>query len=276
MYPELFTFSIFGQNVVIMAYSFFYILASIFVIIASYFSARHNNFSVRQTFCLLGGGAVAGLLGARLLHFIFNPSMYDSGSSLHLFDLQMHGFTIVGGLIFAVMVGWVIGKLCNIDIWKFGDVTIPFVAFGIAIARVGCFLNGCCFGQVTHAPWGVRFPTLSFAHQYQIMHGLSNIFVVLPVHPTQIYELIYAVLGGVIVIFINKKNIFAGAGILFIGMWFSIFRIVNMYFRQLLESLTLSVVQYTTIYILIFIGSLLIFIYKYNQINKNNILVTTK
>ncbi len=76
MHPELFTFSIFGQNVVIMAYGFFYILVSIFVIIASYFSARHNNFFVRQTFCLLGGGAVAGLLGARLLHFVFNPSIY--------------------------------------------------------------------------------------------------------------------------------------------------------------------------------------------------------
>ncbi len=276
MHPELFIFSIFGQNIVIMAYSFFYMFAIVFVIITSYFSARHNNFSVHQTLCLLGGGAVAGLLGARLLHFIFNPSMYGSSGSLHLFDLQMHGFTIVGGLIFAVMVGWVIGKLSNINIWKFGDATIPFVAFGIAIARVGCFLNGCCFGHVTHVPWGVQFPILSFAHQYQIVHGFSNIFVVLPVHPTQIYELIYAVLGGAIVIFINKKNIFVGAGILFFGMWFSIFRIVNMYFRQLPESLTLSVRQYTSIYILIFIGSLLIFIYKYNQINKNNILTTMK
>ncbi len=78
-------------------------------------------------------------------------------------------------------------------------------------------------------------------------------------HPTQIYELIYAILGGVVVIFINKKNIFTEIGVLFFGMWFSVFRIINMYFRQLPKSLILSTWQYTIIYILIFIGCFLVF-----------------
>jgi len=265
MYPELFTLHFANKTFIIMSYSFFYSLAVIFVVSGSFWIARKNKFTFKQIFFLLSTLVVSGFIGARLLHFIFNPEMYANGN-LQLFDLHMRGFTIVGGLLFSIITGFIIGKVYQINIWRFGDITIPFVAGGIGIARMGCFLNGCCYGHITKMPWGVKFPILSLAHQYQISHGLSNIFVVLRVHPTQIYEMLYAGIGGIIVILINRKKVFDGAGILFFGMWFSLFRILNTYFRQLPESLILSETQYTIIYLIIFTGCLSIFLYKYKKI----------
>lgn len=252
MHSEFFVFNVFNREIIMMSYSFFYGLAVVFVVVTSYFNIRQYNFTNKQIVYLFVPIILGGFVGARFLHFVFNYSLYLEGE-LDFFDLHMRGFTIIGGLIFAMLTGFGMGKVYKVNMWKFGDVTIPFVAFGIGIARIGCFLNGCCFGHVTNMPWGVKFPILSFAHQYQITNGLSNIFIVLKVHPAQLYELVYVVVGGVIVILINRKRIFDGAGILFFGVWFSLFRLMNMYFRVLPDSLKISIFQYSLLYVFIFL-----------------------
>ena len=51
----------------------------------------------------------------------------------------------------------------------------PSAALGHMFGRLGCFMNGCCYGKACSLPWAVHFP---FDHE---THGLG-------VHPTQIYE----------------------------------------------------------------------------------------
>ena len=46
----------------------------------------------------------------------------------------------------------------RLPLGRFADGFAPVVGIGIAIARVGCFLHGCCFGTFCSWPWGVRFP----------------------------------------------------------------------------------------------------------------------
>jgi phosphatidylglycerol:prolipoprotein diacylglycerol transferase len=62
--------------------------------------------------------------------------------------------------------------------WTVADALTPSFALGTMFGRIGCFLNGCCYGRPTHLPWGVVFPPDSFA-------GLE--FGNTPVHPSQIY-----------------------------------------------------------------------------------------
>ena len=64
-------------------------------------------------------------------------------------------------------------KWKGLSFWKCADLLAPSVAIGYAITRIGCFLNGCCYGAPTSLPWGVRF------HE----HG----FLTPPSHPTQLY-----------------------------------------------------------------------------------------
>jgi len=270
MHPELFSLHLFGNNMIITSYSFFYMLAVIFVIVGSYISVVKNGFSHRKTFCMLFFVTLAGFVGARLLHWMLNPTLYANGQ-LHILSLHMSGFTIVGGLIFAIVAGIIVGKVCSVNVWRFGDIIVPYLGLGVAIARIGCFLNGCCFGHVTSLPWGIKFPLLSYAHQYQITHGIGNIFAVARVHPTQIYEMIAVIVGSLIAIVINHKKIFDGAAILFFGMWFSSFRLINMFFRQMPDSLMLSQNKYIVVYFGIFVLCLIIFLYQLRRQKTGNI-----
>ena len=52
------------------------------------------------------------------------------------------------------------------------------MALGIGLGRIGCFLNGCCFGLPSHAPWAVKFPPGSYS---------NFVFPSEPLHPAQLY-----------------------------------------------------------------------------------------
>ena len=84
------------------------------------------------------------------------------------------------------------------------------VALGIATARFGCFLTGCCFGSVTNLPWGVNYTAGSPAHWVHRHSGLitRDAIASMPVHPTQLYEAV-----GVLLIygFLQARNRKGGA-----------------------------------------------------------------
>lgn len=70
------------------------------------------------------------------------------------------------------------------------DAAATVIPVGIFFGRIGCFLGGCCFGTVTHGPFGIVFPAFSAASEKQFRDGLlaSKGLASLPVHPTQLYE----------------------------------------------------------------------------------------
>jgi phosphatidylglycerol:prolipoprotein diacylglycerol transferase len=231
MHPELFVVHWGNFIWVIRAYSFFYFLGILLVLGGTFWLARKRGFERNKLIIFLSSVLVSGFAGARILHFLTNRSAYASGE-YNLFSLSMEGFAISGGIMAALLVGWFVSKKIKLDVWKLGDTSVVFLGLGIAMARIGCFLNGCCFGKVTNLPLGVRFPELSQAHQYQLAHGMGNFFGANPVHPTQIYEALAAIMGSFLAVyFIRKKSISSGVAILSFGLWFSFFRLVNMRLR---------------------------------------------
>ncbi|MEO6810479.1 MAG: prolipoprotein diacylglyceryl transferase [Isosphaeraceae bacterium] len=70
------------------------------------------------------------------------------------------------------------------------DVVAPSMTVGIALGRLGCFLNGCCYGDRCDLPWAVRFPAPSPPWIDQVHHGLipESALASLAVHPTQLYS----------------------------------------------------------------------------------------
>ena len=101
--------------------------------------------------------------------------------------------------------------------------------------RLGCYLNGCCFGKPCGAPWAVVFPFGSPAWSHQILSGETGILglggAVSPVHPTQLYELVAALILGAISILVIKSEIADGLAFLVFATGFSVFRIANAHFR---------------------------------------------
>jgi len=113
---------------------------------------------------------VSGVLGARLVYVLLNP---ETESFREFFAVWNGGLSFHGGIAFAVLFGWLFVRRVGIPFWVAADLCAPSGALGYAITRIGCFLNGCCYGAPTSLPWAVRFND----------HGT----ITPPSHPTQIY-----------------------------------------------------------------------------------------
>ncbi|HOE26197.1 MAG TPA: prolipoprotein diacylglyceryl transferase [bacterium] len=133
---------------------------------------------------------LAAIAGSRLLYILEDPREFLS-SPLEIFKVWKGGLSFLGGLAGAVLAGAVYLRLHRLPVLAGFDLLVPSVALGHAVGRIGCFLNGCCFGAASGVPWAVVFPDGSAAHAYQLREaGLlpPGSAWSIPVHPVQIYE----------------------------------------------------------------------------------------
>ena len=120
---------------------------------------------------------VTSVLGARALYVIEHVSEFrrNWGSVIALWQ---GGLTLYGGIVAGTAAGLWTARRLGMPMWDVADALAPSVALGTAFGRIGCFLNGCCYGKPTDLPWGVTYPPDSFA-------GLE--FGNAPIHPSQLY-----------------------------------------------------------------------------------------
>jgi phosphatidylglycerol---prolipoprotein diacylglyceryl transferase len=137
---------------------------------------------------------VASLVGSRLFYVLTHWSEYQA-DKIAVLRVWEGGLTFYGGLACAIFFGMAYLRWKRMPVLEVTDIAAPQIALGIAIARVGCFLNGCCFGKASTLPWACTFPPDSQAGW--VMAGR-------PVHPTQIYESIANV-----VIFLVLRRVLA-------------------------------------------------------------------
>ncbi|MGD2175142.1 MAG: prolipoprotein diacylglyceryl transferase [Candidatus Brocadiaceae bacterium] len=146
-------------------------------------------------------GLLGGVAGARLFYVVQHWA-YFAEEPLHILFLHEGGLAFFGGLIggAAGLLGGLVAK--GLPLRATLDVAASLVPLGHAFGRMGCFLNGCCFGKVTHSWLGVRFPRIvaengTISGSPVFLHHLSEGLVAatdahsLPVHPTQLYAVAY-------------------------------------------------------------------------------------
>jgi phosphatidylglycerol:prolipoprotein diacylglycerol transferase len=120
---------------------------------------------------------VSGLIGARASHVFENWGEYTSPQRsgwenfVAAINISSGGLTYYGGFIlaFVVCMGYLVWKRMPIRVVM--DVVAPCVMVGLAFGRIGCFLNGCCYGAEADLPWSVRFPYGSIAYVDQYNRG---------------------------------------------------------------------------------------------------------
>lgn len=133
---------------------------------------------------------ISGIVGARCLHVISNFDYYRS-YPLDIIMLFKGGLAFHGGLIFSFIGGIVFLKMNSIPICPTADLVAPYAALGQAIGRIGCFLNGCCFGKTSELNYfGVTFPGETVYR-----------------HPAQVYSFIALLLIYLILRFMLQRNI---------------------------------------------------------------------
>jgi phosphatidylglycerol:prolipoprotein diacylglycerol transferase len=131
---------------------------------------------------------VAAFAGARL-HFVVSHWSDFADRPLAALQFWSGGLHAGGGIVLlAVAAPFVLGRL-RLPLGRFADGFAPTVGIGIAIARLGCFLHGCCFGTICSWPWCLTFPRDTYIYQYHTDLGLlpSGAERTLPIHPLQLY-----------------------------------------------------------------------------------------
>lgn len=107
---------------------------------------------------------VTGIIGARILYVIINIGYYLK-NPIEIFYLSRGGLVWYGGFIAAFMASSWFVRLKRMDLWDVADLMAPYLALGQAFGRIGCYLNGCCFGIAAPANFifGDRHPTQVYA-----------------------------------------------------------------------------------------------------------------
>ena len=190
-------------------------------------SQRENvnvNFMMNFAFVVI----FAGLIGARLAFVLFHLSDFASDplSAVNPFGAGGHfgimGMNLYGGVLLSIISGYIYVRRRKQSLWHVFDIFAPTVALGIGITRIGCFLNGCCFGVPTDLPWCIHFPEGSIPFSQ---------FGDACLHPTQLYSSLYGFLLFVALHYFDRRKAFYGSTFAMLLMVEAFFRFVIEYVR---------------------------------------------
>ena len=92
---------------------------------------------------------ISGIIGARLFYVSLDLGYY-ARQPLEILNLSKGGLAWFGGFFAALVAAAFCSRKWKLNFWTVADLAAPYVALGQAFGRVGCFLNGCCYGIGRH------------------------------------------------------------------------------------------------------------------------------
>jgi len=110
---------------------------------------------------------IGGVVGARLFYVIHYFGEFK-GSWVKVFHIWEGGLELLGGVVLAIGIIFLYLLYHKLPMRRYLDVLAVGLLLALVFGRMGCFLNGCCWGKPTDLPWGVRFPYDSLAYNSQI------------------------------------------------------------------------------------------------------------
>ena len=194
---------------------------------------------------------VAGVLGARLAYVLANLADFLAEPAT-IFRIDQGGLIYYGGLLGAIAAMLVFARKKQESAWSVFDLVVTSVPLAHAFGRVGCVLNGCCFGRL-HENWpAIRYPSGSLAwwqHLHMDMIDRSALQS-MPVHPVQLYESICNLLIYVLLVLVYRRHRRAGIVAATYLMVYPVVRFLLEFLRgdeRLRYGTPLSVAQYMSI-----------------------------
>ena len=137
-----------------------------------------------------------------------------------MLNVRDGGLVFYGGLVGTLIAFGVITWRRKLNPLKLLDILAPLVPFGIMFGRTGCLMSGCCYGKPTSAAWAVTFT-----------HELSVAPKGIPLHPTQVYEVIYGLGLFGLLYWLKGRKKFDGQLMLTLLTVYPLLRSVNELFR---------------------------------------------
>jgi phosphatidylglycerol:prolipoprotein diacylglycerol transferase len=159
------------------------------------------------------------IIGARLVYVTtYWKTEFASQPFSEIFMIQHGGLVYYGGLIGATVAAVVYLAWKKLPLWKILDILAPSVALGSVFGRIGCLLNGCCYGRACDLPWAIHFP---LDHE---THGAA-------VHPTEIYDALLNLILYLFLAWLFRRKKFDGQIFSTYLIVYAVFRSIAEYFR---------------------------------------------
>ena len=137
--------------------------------------ARRENIPTELIFDLSLYLLIFGMLGGKLFYLVAYWNDFLRDFQRDGWPALRSGFVFYGGFIVAVSVTIWYARRHGIHHWRMADLFTPGLTIGHAFGRLGCYMEGCCYGSRCDLPWAVTFPAT---------HPTAGV----PVHPTELYE----------------------------------------------------------------------------------------
>jgi phosphatidylglycerol:prolipoprotein diacylglycerol transferase len=173
---------------------------------------------------------LAAIVGARFYYVVlhFEEFKGDLLSIINPFQngqVGIGGLVMLGGLLGAIAAGYTYFKVKKASFLPYADVIAPGVGVGIFLTRIGCFLNGCCYGAPAHGTCSVDFPTISPAgHYQQQMHAAG-------LYPSQLFESAGGLVIAGILFMLLRGKFFNGFLFYMMGILYAVLRFAVDYSR---------------------------------------------
>ena len=117
---------------------------------------------------------IAGVVGARMFFVLHYPAHFHNEPWWSVVAIWNGGLELIGGVAAAIVVIVLYGRYHKVPIRHYLDVLAIGLTVALLFGRIGCFLNGCCYGKPTELPWGMRFPYGSFSYSSQVSPDLHR------------------------------------------------------------------------------------------------------
>jgi phosphatidylglycerol---prolipoprotein diacylglyceryl transferase len=220
MYPELIRIGNFPIN----TYGVFLAVAFLCAILITARLAERDGLPRQKIWDLSLWMLLAALVGSKFLMLFTEPEYRANPLQLLSLDFLRSGGVFYGGLLGAVLAGYLLIKRYKLPWWKTADACAPGIAIGNFFGRQGCFAAGCCWGKPTDLPWGVKFSELG--------HEITGVPIDAHLHPTQLYESFAMLLVFVFLLWLHKRKSFSGQVILTYALLYSIIRFAIEFVRD--------------------------------------------
>jgi phosphatidylglycerol---prolipoprotein diacylglyceryl transferase len=233
--------------------------------------AKKVNIDPNQIIDLSFLALVAAIVGSRFFYVIyhldeFSNNLLDIINPFHSGYVGIAGLSMMGGVVLAIASAFVFFYFKRKSPWPSFDVMMPTFALGVGITRIGCFLNGCCFGLPTHSHIGVIFPTDSQA---------GFIFPDTPLIPTQLFESLagFVMLG--IILWSERFKKFNGHSFWVTVALYSAWRFFIDFFRYYENSMIFATIgghgfsRNQFLSALLFMGSIIAYVIMYARSRKS-------
>jgi phosphatidylglycerol:prolipoprotein diacylglycerol transferase len=168
---------IIGDQIVIYSYGLMLVIGFLAATQLARFLARRSGLDGEVFINAALWALISGIVGARLSHILENLSQFTradrslAANIAEMFNLQSGGLTYYGGFLLAFPTLLWYARRKKVPIRLGMDIVAPCLMIGLGFGRIGCFLNGCCYGAEAQVACSVCFPYHSNAYVDQYYRG---------------------------------------------------------------------------------------------------------